>query len=83
VHRTPDPTDPAACSKVAPEVRPLTERSEPPPRTSDDAIKLAIKLAVDAGEYERATALLDVAKRTTKGTNVATLAVVRERRRET
>ncbi len=33
----------------------------PPPTTSDDAIKLA----VDAGEYERASVLLDVAKRAT------------------
>jgi hypothetical protein len=38
----------------------------PWPLDSDDAIKLAIKLAVDAGEYERAAALLDVARRTTK-----------------
>jgi hypothetical protein len=32
---------------------------------SDEALHLAIKLAVDAGEYERASSLLDVAKRTT------------------
>jgi hypothetical protein len=40
--------------------------AEPPPATSDDAIKLAIKLAVDAGDYERASALIDVAKRTAR-----------------
>jgi len=39
------------------------------PATSNDALRLAIKLAVDAGEYERAAALLDVARRkTTAGT---------------
>jgi hypothetical protein len=73
VHRTPDPVDRAACSKVAPEVQPLAERAEPTPRTSDDAIKLAIKLAVDAGEYERAAALLDIAKRTTKPGKVTSM----------
>ena len=30
------------------------------PTTSGDALRLAIKLAVDAGEYERAAALLDL-----------------------
>jgi hypothetical protein len=30
------------------------------PATSEDALRLAIKLAVDAGEYERAAAVLDV-----------------------
>jgi hypothetical protein len=33
------------------------------PTTSEEALKLAIKLAVDAGEYDRATALLEVARR--------------------
>jgi hypothetical protein len=47
-----------------------TSASEPTPTTSDDAIKLAIKLAVDAGEYERAAALLEVAKRTAKPAKV-------------
>jgi hypothetical protein len=32
--------------------------------TSTDALRLAIKLAVDAGEYERADALLAVLRRT-------------------
>jgi hypothetical protein len=34
--------------------------------SSDEALKLAIKLAVDAGEYDRAAALLEVARRTTE-----------------
>jgi hypothetical protein len=49
---------------------PPTAGHEPSPETSDDAIKLAIKLAVDAGEYERASALLEVAKRTAKSAKV-------------
>lgn len=36
------------------------------PTTAEEALKLAIKLAVDGGEYERAAALLDdVLRRTT------------------
>jgi hypothetical protein len=31
--------------------------------SADDALRLAIKLAVDAGDYERAAALLSVIKR--------------------
>jgi hypothetical protein len=52
-----------------------TDVSEPraEPSTSDEAIRLAIKLAVDAGEYERAAALLDVAKRTSKPGSVTTI----------
>jgi hypothetical protein len=42
------------------------------PTSSDEALKLAIKLAVDAGEYERATALIEVAKRIAEPANVAT-----------
>jgi hypothetical protein len=34
----------------------------PRPTTADDAIRLAIKLAVDASDYERAAALLDVVR---------------------
>ena len=47
--------DPGASSEVVTEV----------PLTSGDALRLAIKLAVDAGEYERAAAVLDVLRRTT------------------
>jgi hypothetical protein len=45
-------------------------------------LKLAIKLAVDAGEYERAAALLDVAKRTTKTGSVTPIDSARGRDRE-
>jgi hypothetical protein len=56
------------------------ERRPDTPATVDDAIRLAIKLAVDAGAYERAAALLDVAKRTTpKPASVTPLTVARER----
>jgi hypothetical protein len=55
--------------------------AEPPPATSEDAIKVAIKLAVDAGEYERAAALLDVAKRTTKPGRVTPIDSARGRDR--
>jgi hypothetical protein len=33
------------------------------PMSADEALRLAIKLAVDAGDYERAAALLSVLKR--------------------
>ena len=33
------------------------------PTTAEDAVRLAIKLAVEVGDYELASALLDVAKR--------------------
>jgi hypothetical protein len=66
-----DPVDlAAACSTVAPEVDPLRRAAtgaETRPTTSADALRLAIKLAVDVGEYERAAAILDVLRRTTPG----------------
>jgi hypothetical protein len=31
--------------------------------SANDALRLAIKLAVDAGDYERAAGLLDIARR--------------------
>jgi hypothetical protein len=34
------------------------------PMTSDEALRLAIKLAVDEGDFDRAAVLLDAAKRT-------------------
>ncbi len=43
----------------------------PASMTADEALRLAIKLAVDAGDHERAGALPDVAKRTTQ--NVASV----------
>jgi hypothetical protein len=79
-----DPPRPAACPEVAPEVEPFRHpaaSADPPPSTSDEAIKLAIKLAVDAGDFERAAALLDVAKRTAPRTApIVTLAERRERK---
>jgi hypothetical protein len=54
--------------------------SENDPTSSHDALKLAIKLAVDAGEYERAVALLEVAKRTTKpGASVVSIVELAKR----
>ena len=44
---------------ASPEVLVLTEV----PATSGDALRFAVKLAVDAGEYERAAARLDVLRR--------------------
>ena len=49
-------------ARAVPDVEAVTG---PAPTTADEALRLAIKLAVDAGDYERAGALLDVAKRTT------------------
>jgi hypothetical protein len=36
------------------------------PATSEEALRLAVKLAVDAGEYERAAGVLDVLGRTAR-----------------
>jgi hypothetical protein len=53
-----------------------------PPMTSDDALRLAIKLAVDAGDFERATALLEVARRmATQPATITPIALVRDRDR--
>lgn len=70
-----DSAEPAACSQVAPGVG----ARDVAPATSDDALRLAIKLAVDAGEYERASALIDVAKRTTKLAKVTPIDLARRR----
>ena len=40
--------------------------SETAPSSSDDALKLAIKLAVEAGDYDRAATLIGVAKQLMK-----------------
>ncbi len=48
------------------------------PTTSEDALKLAIKLAVDAGEYERADALIEVAKGRQAASSLVELASARE-----
>jgi hypothetical protein len=64
------------------EVRPADARGALAPTTSDEALRLAIKLAVDAGQYERAASLIEVARRTTaKPASVTALAVVRDQRR--
>jgi hypothetical protein len=46
---------------------PETAASPRVPVTSDDALRLAVKLAVDAGEYERAAGVLDELRRTSTG----------------
>jgi hypothetical protein len=71
-----DPSDPAetvARQQVRPEVAPGTGSPDATPATVDDAIKLAIKLAVDAGEYDRAAALLHVARRASQPASEAPL----------
>ena len=51
----------------------------PAPVDADDALRLAIKAAVDVGDYERAGMLVEVAKRTTKKlASVTVLDVVRD-----
>jgi hypothetical protein len=40
------------------------------PTTSGDALRLAIKLAVAASEYERAATILDILRRTTPAATV-------------
>jgi hypothetical protein len=63
--------------------RPPDFKCEPAPTTIDDALRLAIRLAVDAGEYDRAVTLIDLARRTAnKLASVTALAVERERRGE-
>jgi hypothetical protein len=47
--------------------------------TADDALRLAIKLAVDAGDYDRAAALLEVARRPPVTASAASLAALRDR----
>jgi hypothetical protein len=54
------------------EKRAAGQRSDGLPMTSEDALRLSIKLAVDSGDYERAIALLEVAKRTETKLNAVT-----------
>jgi hypothetical protein len=49
------------------------------PVTSDDALRLAIKLASDAGEYDRAGALLDILRRRPQAGTVTAIAPMRLR----
>jgi hypothetical protein len=86
----PHPVETTAWSEVAPEVARSeapgarsAERSPAPPVDADEALRLAIKAAVDAGDYDRAAALVDVAKRTTKkpaSVSPIVLATIRPRR---
>ena len=49
------------------------------PRDADEALRFAIKLAVDEGDFDRAALLVDAAKRTMKkSASVTPLAVVRD-----
>jgi hypothetical protein len=76
-----DPRDLAGRAAMDEGEAPVARETQAP-TTSDEALRLAIKLAVDAGAYERAATLLDVARRTTsKPAIVATLALVRSQRR--
>jgi hypothetical protein len=49
--------------------------------TADGALRLAIKLAVDAGDYERASAVLDVLKNTPKAASAKSLTFIHDRKR--
>jgi hypothetical protein len=55
--------DPAIHPLAAPE----TATSSKAPVTRDDALRLALKLAVDAGEHERASVVPDELRRTSAG----------------
>jgi hypothetical protein len=50
--------------EIHPQVGEAIDSRDPAPTTSGQALHLAIKLAVDAGEYEQAAALLDIARNT-------------------
>jgi hypothetical protein len=78
----PAPTPARSHSEVAgDETRTRVERAEAPPgapTSSEDALKLAISLAVQSGDLDTASVLLEVAKRTRRRT-VTPLEVVRRR----
>jgi hypothetical protein len=64
---------------IGPEASHTSAASSNAPRDADDALKLAIKLAVDTGDYERATMLINIAKTTMKKpASVTPVAVVRQ-----
>jgi hypothetical protein len=51
--------------------------------TADNALRLAITLAVGGGDYERAAALLDVARRVhPKSATITTLSLAKDRDRK-
>ena len=43
--------------------------------TTDEAVRLAAKLAIDAADYDRARALLDILAERPRGASVRSLAV--------
>jgi hypothetical protein len=49
-----------SCGSTEPQL--AVSRRLAAPKTVDDALRLTIKLAVDAGDYARARALLEIAK---------------------
>jgi hypothetical protein len=51
------------------------------PASADDALRLGIKLAIDAEDYERASTLLDVLKRAPKTASVRSLTFNSDRTR--
>jgi hypothetical protein len=51
------------CVQSAPIGSTRPTQGDGPPPTPDEALRFAIKIAVDAGDYDRATALVEVAKR--------------------
>jgi hypothetical protein len=55
------------------DVGPVDARTALVPRTSDEALRLAIKLAEDAGECERATAVLEVLTRSALRASVTSI----------
>lgn len=57
---------------------PVSNVPPEPPAASDDALRLAIKLAVDAGEYDRASGLLDVLRRTVSSAVVTPITARRQ-----
>jgi hypothetical protein len=60
----------------------IGEASVEHPMTSDNAFRLAITLAVDAGDFDRATALLEVARRLApQGASITPIALARDRER--
>ena len=59
---------------------PIPNTSPQAPLTSDDALRLAIKLAIDAGEYERAGTVLDILRRATASAAVTPIGVGGHRR---
>jgi hypothetical protein len=56
----------AECTVISDAARALPSSQLPPSVSPDDAIRFVIKIAVDAAEYERASALLEVLQSTSR-----------------